>query len=62
MWLAILAGNSLIFFCLDLAFKIHFKLVEVILRVQKSGKSRKQQEGPRRRWERRSKDVRGRKN
>ena len=62
MWLAILAGFFLVFFYLDLASEICFKLVDAISRVQKGGKGRKQQGGPRKRWERRSKDVGGRGN
>ena len=62
MGLAILAGIFLVFFCLDLASETCFKLVEAISRVQEGGKGRKQQGGPRKRWERRSKDVEGRRN
>ena len=57
MWLAILAGIFLVFFCPDLASETCFKLVGAISRVWEGGKGRKQQGGPRKRWERRSKDM-----
>ena len=43
MWLAILAGDFLVFFCPDLVFETCFKLMGAISTVQEGGKGRKQQ-------------------